>query len=293
MSTPVVRRSFVQPITPPPVGEEGPTRASVEKSLGPSDIGLLGELTAVAGKAVVVRHAIRAICATEGIVVTAGYGKWKNVDRRQRTSLTLLEGFDPYTITVPLILDGVANLESVEEELEKLEWMGLRGLLVGASDAEREGKFHPGQGETPTIEVLGKLVPSAVSSPDIRFVLTGVEYNMAGRELILPVRRGDGERVRQALTLTLTQYISSKGASQSPAQRAAAIKAEEHEYKHFVVSDGIDTFRKIAKHYRAADISGAAREIQKANSKLGASVDKVLKHGTKVKVPRSATSERA
>jgi hypothetical protein len=205
----------------------------------------------------------------------------------------VLEGFDPYTITVPLIFDGLSNLESIEGELEKLEWMGLRGSMVGADDAEREGKFHPGQGETPTIEVLGKLVPADISSPNIRFVVTGIEYNMAGRELILPIRRPDGERVRQAVTVTLTQYIGAKGASQSPARRAATIKKEEREYKHFVVHDGVNTFRKIAKHYGSSRISEAAREIQKANSKLGASVDKVLKHGTRVKVPRSATSERA
>jgi hypothetical protein len=308
---PVVRKSLIQPFTAthpkhkhpkhhgPP---EGPDRARVEKSLGPSEIGLLGELTAVAANAVVVRRAIpavdqsprpQAICGTEGVVVTSGYGKWNNIDRRQRTSLTILSGFDPYTITVPLILDGVAELESVEGELEKLEWMGLRGLLVGSSGPEEEGKFHPGEGETPTIEVLGKLVPPEVSSPKIRFVLTGIEYNMAGRELILPVRRKDGERVRQAVTLTFTQYNPAMGASQSPAQRAKVVDKEKHELKPFVVHDGINTFRRIAKHYRARDISGAAREIQKANAKLGASVDKVLKHGTKVKVPRSATSQRA
>src|ERR1700682_1824142 len=123
--------------------------------------------------------------------------------------------------------------------------MGGRGLLFGIEDSEKQKVFVPGQGETPVIDVLGALVPPECSNGNIRFVVTGIEYNMAGRELILPIRRPDGERVRQALTLTLTQYIPARGASQSAAAKMATIKQEEHEYKYFVVSDGINTFRKI------------------------------------------------
>src|SRR6202044_4270205 len=91
---------------------------------------------------------------------------------------------------------------------------------------------------------------------------------------------GKGDRIRQAVTVTLTQYEGAIGNDglDSPVNRANALRDLKHDYKSFTVADGINTFRKIAKHFNRNPkrISPAAREIAKANPKLGASVDKRL-----------------
>lgn len=275
-----------------------PSKANLVRELSGDRIGLLGTLAALAGSNPHHQHRVEeayfisAICGTEGITPTSGYGKWKNVERRQRISITVLEGYDPYTITVPLIFDSQADPDSVEKDLDELEWMGGRGQLFNS----RPG--HAGEGDTPLIQIFSaegsSLVPSECSNEDIRFVVSGIEYNMAGRELILPIRRADGERIRQAATVTLTQYEGAigNGGLDSPANRANVARKLKQEYDSFTVADGVNTFRKIAKHFNRNPnrISSAAREIANANAKLGASVDKRLNHGVRVRVPLSATT---
>jgi hypothetical protein len=268
---------------------------------------LTGKLGAVTPKGKLVgpeEHHILALLGSEGVTPTDGWGKWAKPGRRQRTALTVLEGYNPYTITVPLLLDaGFLGFEDVEKQCSILEWFGGRGTLF------RGKPGHPGQGEPPLIEVssTSELVPKWCQSGrgsegSTLYVLENpIEYNMCGRDFITPVRRGAsepgaGRRTRQAATLTLVQYGGAAGnTSDSAANRFNVSQAQGNSFLTFTVSDNVNTFTKIAKHLNRSDpahIPDAAREIQQANAKYGASVYKRLPHGAKIRVPESATARR-
>lgn len=269
---------------------------------------LTGKLGAVTPKGKLVgpeEHHIEALLGSEGVTPTDGWGKWAKPGRRQRTALTVLEGYNPYTITIPLLLDaGFLGFEDVEKQCSILEWFGGRGTLFHGKPG------HPGQGEPPIIEVAStsELVPKWCQSGlgsegSTLYVLENpIEYNMFGREWVTPIRRaagepGAGRRTRQAATLTLIQYEDVPGSSttNSAANRYNVAQAQGHAFIPFTVSDNINTFMKIAGHFnhtKHANIPEAAREIQRANSKYGASVYKRLPRGAKIRVPESATGKR-
>lgn len=240
---------------------------------------------------------------SEGVTVVDGWGRWSKVQRRQRTAITVLEGYEPYTIELPLLLDAPSlGREDVEQEVKKLEWFGGRGTIF----SHKPG--YPGQGETPLLELTAnsRLVPywcqsNKGSEGSIRYVLEKIEYNVLGHESVAPIRlpSGDraGARTRQACTLTLLQYKSPSAAIlDSAANRLAILKEQKKTFgPPFTVDDAHDTFLKIASYLNSSDprnISTAATEIARANPKLGASIHKRLKRGTKVQVPLSATPAR-
>ncbi len=313
MSEPRVINSFPQPKTPPGPNYRRETEeyeawlARQAPNAGPRKIvlrGKLGALTPHKGKGFVTEEqTVVGTVGSEGVTTTDGWGKWTKVNRRQRIDVTVLEGYAPYTITVPLLLDAkFLGLEDIEQEVKKLEWMGGRGTMF-------QGKpGRPGQGETPLIELTceSRLVPYWCQSTrgkegSILYVLEKIEYNMMGREWIAPIRIPSGHRVgartRQACTLTLLQYVGPMAATlDSAANRLAILKHQQHIFgKPFLVEDGHNTFMKIAAYLNNSDpsnIPAAAREIQQANPKLGASVYKRLNRGTRVRIPESATPAR-
>jgi hypothetical protein len=268
---------------------------------------LTGKLGGVTPKGKLVgpeEHHIPALLGSEGVTPTDGWGKWAEVGRRQRTALTVLEGYAPYTITVPILLDaGYLGFDDIEGQCSILEWFGGRGTLF------RGKPGHPGQGEPPVIEVSSEseLVPKWCQSglgpagSTLYVLQTPIEYNMCGREWITPIRRsasepGAGRRIRQAATLTLVQYNGAAGnTSDSAANRFNVAQAQGNSFIPFTVSDNINTFTRIAKHFNHTDpgrIPEAARKIQQANTKYGASVYKTLPRGAKIRVPESATQKR-
>lgn len=300
MTEPEVIAQWPQPITvgdsPTPITDARVALEELERELKRARIGLIGTLAALVGTRANHRHLVEevhhvnAICGTEGVTVTGGFAKWQTVGRRQRIGVSVLEGYDPYTITVPLIFDSLGDPKGVEDEIEVLEWMAGRGRLF------RGRPGHSGEGETPLLQIYAasgsKLVPPECTTKDIRFVVTNIEFNTCGRDWIQPIREPNGIRIRQAVTVTLTQYESGGGRGlDSPANRAQVAGKQKHEYRTFTVGDGVNTFRKIAAKLNTNPnrIGPAAREIADANPKLGASVDKRLNRGTRVRYPLSAT----
>jgi hypothetical protein len=267
--------------------------------------GKLGGLTPGRGNGYELEeHTLTAIVGGEGATPTEGWAKWAEVQRRQRTSITNLEGYPPYTITLPLLMDaGSLGLEDVEGLVAILEWFGGRGPLF------QNKPGAPGVGEPPLIELASDsgLIPAWMQSAKGRegtlyYVLQNpIDYNMLGREWLTPIRKGSagsgaGKRLRQAANLTLLQYEgTSADTSDSVANRVNILRKQEETFQTFTVGDNINTFSKIAGHFNRADpaqIPQAAKEIQQANTKYGASVKKNLPRGAKIRVPESATSKR-
>src|SRR5579875_944561 len=61
----------------------------------------------------------------EGVTVVGGWGKWAQVPRRQLQAVTVIEGYEPLTVSVPLLLDAkVVGKPNIEHDVESIEWMG-------------------------------------------------------------------------------------------------------------------------------------------------------------------------
>lgn len=265
-------------------------------------VGVLGG-TGARGHIVHERHEVTGTLGTEGVTPTDGWAKWAEMPRRQRTSLTVLEGYPAYKITVPLLLDvNVIRPRNSRDEqevdiegyVERLEWMAGRGRLFKHAPGE------PGIGEPPLVSIESKsnLVPFWCQNKgggEIYWHLEDIAYNTMGREWVPPVRtETTGRRTRQAATLTLLQNVEAMGAGEKGII-SRLLKQQETAYRTFTVGGGTNTFLKIAKYFNRtapARIPDAAREIQHANSGLGASVTKLLPHGAHVRVPESATLAR-
>lgn len=270
-------------------------------------LGKIGALGKHSNKPLEESQEVIGLIGTEGITVTAGYGKWTKVARMQRTALTVLEDYEPYAIDLPLILDVQASRpvnkageesSDIEEYVNRMEWMGGRGSLF------KNAPGKPGEGETPIIAIssAGSLVPNWMQQGkeggEILWVIEKLEYNTMGREWVLPIRHEKtGRRIRQALNVSLLEYSGAPNAHyDSQANRVRILQTQSQKMELFTVEGGVNTFLRIAKHYLGSAehsrIPDAARELQKVNAKYGASITKILPHGAKIRVPESVTKRR-
>lgn len=221
--------------------------------------------------------------------VTGGWAKWATIDRPQRVGLTVLQGYDPMSMTVPILFDSVTTGgDSLEDDIATLEWMAGRGRLYDGSP------FSPAFGENPLVTITTTdpagnstpLVPESYQGDAINWLVTDIAHGDAYRDR-------HGQRVRQATTVTLTQFVGNpfSTGNDSPTKREQARKGLAGKTVTFSVTKAVDTFRKIAAHYgNPAD----ARAIQKANKankdrriRSVRSVDHPLPLQAKVLVPAS------
>jgi hypothetical protein len=230
--------------------------------------------------------------------VTGGFAKWNIVGRPQRVGFTVIDGYDPVTMTVPVMFDAVtydplstANTGAeLERDIQILEWLGGRGKLYASGG----GVGAPGQGDSPLVSVASvnsqgietNLIPP--NCRDINWVVTGIDYDTG------PLRNGAGDRVRQLVTVTLTQHIGAPGTTfDSPSVRAKG-NAAASGYTYFTITAKDDTIRKIMSFRAHNPQLTAARTVLKLNEKalhfsrsVDADLTKVLKLGDKIKVPNN------
>jgi LysM repeat protein len=109
-------------------------------------------------------------------------GGWQTTARPRRTALTEWQGQDPVTMDIPVMLDRFFTEGSVEPEISI-----IFGWLRVAS----------GPAQTPVIRIDGP-----VPLTGALWVLNGIEWGAEER------RASDGQRIRQALTLTMMEYVS-------------------------------------------------------------------------------------
>lgn len=115
--------------------------------------------------------------------VQSGYGGWTVVDRPRRKGLTQWTGIAPLRLAVPLLLDGLADARSVERDCETLEALARRSA---------------GAPRPPILRVRG-----AVPHASLAWVVDtdGLAWGDALYDL-------GGFRVRQAVTVTLLEYVA-------------------------------------------------------------------------------------
>lgn len=130
--------------------------------------------------------------------VSAGYGGWNEVARPRRTTVTTWEGMPARRMSLGVILDNFTAGTSIEDDIRKLERMAL----------PRAG------GEPPTVSVSAK--GGHVPYGDLTWVIDALAWGDA-------IMNDYGNRVRQAATLTLLEYVSDDlieaRKRTSPAQR--------------------------------------------------------------------------
>ena len=199
-------------------------------------------------------------------VITGGWPKWQVIDRPQRLGMTVLQGYDPLTMTVPVMFDAVAHgsADQVEADIEILEWMAGRGRLY------RGKPFYAATGDSPLVTVqttnsagvVIPLIPLSYQGPEVNWLVTDISYDAAA------LRDKQGRRVRQSATVTLTQYVANefgRGAD-STAIRQTARNGLAGKTVPFKVTRAADTYLKIAAKLGAASrTDDSARAIQQAN----------------------------
>lgn len=76
-------------------------------------------------------EAVRVLVGEGGASVTGGYGGWEAVGRTRRRSLVRWAGFEPLTISVPIVFGAQFDLDGgaqCEREITQLENMAGRGV---------------------------------------------------------------------------------------------------------------------------------------------------------------------
>lgn len=140
--------------------------------------------------------------------LTGGVGGWEVVDRPKRRGVPEWAGVSPYEMVLPLLTDGFdvspgVNV-SVEPKMQALERLALK---------------VPGGTQPPVVQVSGP-IPLPLGGPAQaaqRWVVNG------DLELGESVRRSDGARVQQYVTVTLLQYTEAEIVL-SAAQAAVAVQ---------------------------------------------------------------------
>jgi hypothetical protein len=244
-----------------------------------------------------VAHAFSVLAGDGSPTVTGGGAKVAIVDRPQRVGLTVVSGYDPLTLDIPIMFDAMAATsprtpQDIESDIRKLEWMTGRGLLYNGEIGS------PGQGDPPLVRVFTAnargdrtpLVPVQYQTDNLYWLVSNVQWDAN------PDRAPSGYRLRQKATVTLTELVSNpfSTSSSSPAARAAAKKATAGKYRTFVTTNAVDTIKLVALKFAHNTSHSAALAIvaaNKANKHVGTSLSKKLRPGTHVKVPESVVKQ--
>jgi hypothetical protein len=158
--------------------------------------------------------------------VSSGYGGWSEVARPKRTTVTTWTGQPARRMSLSLLFDKWNAGTSVETDIRRLERMAL----------PRPG----GQPPTVTVSAPGGVIPPTYEA--LPWVIDAIAWGDA-------LMNVHGNRVRQAVTLTLLQYVTDDMIKVSPAKRRRAKKNR---------STG-KTTKKGAKQKRVASKKGRGK----------------------------------
>lgn len=199
--------------------------------------------------------ALVALLGPEAPTLSGGFGGWQVVARPRDVGMTIWEGVEPYQLTLSLMLDGYNEGHSQEP--------ALRGL----------SRVARGDNESPP----GVLTIDGIPLPVERWVIEGIDFGD-------PIRRlGDASRVRQALTITLREYVPPSYLRRRISPYASSSKAV------IIRAQKGDTPAKIAKRRRLKSWT----VLRDLNRSLISKANQKLKTGTKIRVPATKTAARS
>lgn len=185
------------------------------------------------------------------------YGGWEQVKRARRRSLTEWPGVEGLSQDVSIMIDNFAEGKSIEVLITQLERMA--------------GRSRPGapEQEPPLVsfDSMGVVPHDYHREPSTEWVIGNLEWGDADRNT-------DGNRIRQAVTITFMEYVEDDDlAGLTSAQRKkiakskASVKkgkgAKGAKEKRYVVKGSTETLETIAA--RELGKSSRWHEIQKLN----------------------------
>lgn len=146
---------------------------------------------------------------------STGIGGWSTLERKRRVSMSNFAGSDPIKLDIPLLLDGYADGQSVQAQLDALVSLGRN---VASYDEE-----------PPSFRIYG-----SIQFQGTLFVMENLEF---GDDL-----REDGILYRQALIAHVAEYVSGDILAFQAARAAGGKKKHRGRY---TVKKG-DTLYSIA-----------------------------------------------
>ena len=213
-------------------------------------------------------YAITVLAGYAAPNITAGWAKINVIDRPLRLGFTVPNGYDPWTMDLPIQFEAVVRQahgqhqplsSDIEADIQVLEWMAGRGILYGEPT---HGAAGPATALPPLVNVASldgqgnstDLIPRNLRLTD--WVITNIAYDdsvgmsssSGGTQSSGGVIRDrSGSRIRQAATVSLMQYVAAPGAIVSPgarqSRRNTAIGA-----KTVHASLAYNTIEKIVQH---------------------------------------------
>lgn len=199
---------------------------------------------------------------------TGGFGGWEKTQRPLRKALTVWQGADPFEQQFSIIFDGVADDRSVEPGCLTLEKLAS-SLTVGA--------------DPPVVTVDG-----AVVHPELDYVITALDWDAD------PIWSRRGYRIRQEVTVTVTEHVAGGALEELPAADRTRAKAAASQTsaaaavgagrtgshpKTYVVHAG-DTLSAIA-----ARLLGSYKRWREIADLNGIRDPKALRIGMRLKLP--------
>lgn len=185
--------------------------------------------------------------------ITAGLGGWEITARPRQVAMTTWQGSEPFALELAVMLDGYREGRSVEGQLRRL-------VIVARGDDESP----PG-----VLRLQGLPVPAD------RWVLEALEYGDA-------ILRGDGQRLRQPLTLTLREYVPPSYL----ALRRSALQGAGRKTRLVRARRG-DTPASIARRQRCA-----WTDLRELNPALVRKANQHLREGVKLRCPVARSKDR-
>jgi hypothetical protein len=281
----------------------------------PQFIGFFGSL--VNGKGAEEEQFVQVLAGLGAPTVTGGWADWVEIERPQRVSLTVLRGYPPVRLTIPVLFEALLDTEgrmNVEREIQKLEWMAGRGRPLG-THPQPGGVWagtpgHDALGDSPLIEIFttdshGKEVPLIpVQFQSLQYVMTDIAYDTGAvgsslnPSLASPLRDAGGARLRQSATVTLLQHVGAPGTSfDSPSVRAAARQAVAKKGEYRSSTATLNTVAAMAAQFGRGQVTRVIREIleapqNRANRHIPRDAYKPFaRTGTRVFIPYTASHQ--
>lgn len=163
--------------------------------------------------------------------VESGYGGWEEVERPRRSPLTTFKASPALRVSLPILLDGYASGTEVEAPIARLERMAR----PVAANGEPPRVFYDARG-------------SALPYQGRGFVIDSISWGDA-------LMNSRGNRVRQAATLALLEYVEDVYLAQKSAANRRRAKATAAKRKQ-----GAPAKRITAKKVKAKRIGKAATD---------------------------------
>ena len=251
-----------------------------------------GSLTDVAQTSI---FAISVLAGAGAPTITGGWAIINTVNRAQRLSYTIPQGYNPLTMDIPIQFEALIAQPSgqymvspdVEADIQVLHWMAGRGKLYASAAANGVGA--PATGDPPIVNVASvdgnsretNLIP--IDAQGVDWLISNIAYDTS------PILSTAGNRIRQMATVSVIQYVGAPSTTaDSPTTRAKARNSGTAGYAWRTSTDAQNTIAKLTEKWAGASSTTALQAVLAANPQLKiTSWSKALPRGTRVKVPNS------